>query len=224
MTDEAALALDRPGSAQRKIYDAALRVFAANGAAGITVSELAEAAGIARGTIYNNIDEPEKLFGAVSAAFSKEMLARTEATMRDLDDPARRVAMGMRLFVRRAHEEHDWGRFLVRFALSHAALRAMLHGPPARDIRNAIAAKRFKVDESYVPTLVSMLNGATMAAMAAVARGDQTWREAGSMSAELFLRAGGLTPAEARRVANEDVPPLSPTQRTPARTSKLKQS
>ncbi len=213
---------ERPGGARAKIYRAALRVFAENGGSDITISELAEAAGIARGTIYNNIDEPEKLFGKVSSALSHEMINRTEATMRDLDDPARRLATGIRLFVRRAHEEQDWGRFLVRFAFGQAAVQAMMREPPARDIRDAIAAKRFKVDASYAPTLVAMLNGSTMAAMSAVIRGDQTWREAGSMTAELFLRAGGLAPTEARRIAREELAPLAPAQREETRTRRRK--
>lgn len=211
------------GSARHKIYRAALRVFAENGGSEVSISELAEAAGIARGTIYNNIDAPEELFGQVSGALSSEMLARTEATMRGIDDPVARMAMGMRLFIRRAHEEHDWGAFLVRFGLSHAALRAMLQGPPARDIRTAIAAKRFKVDESYVPALLSMQNGATMAAINAVIRGDQAWRDAGAKSAELFLRAGGLTLSEAHKIAREELPPLAPAPRAPGRAAKRKQ-
>ncbi len=213
---------DPPGSARHKIYRAALRVFAENGGHDITVSELAEAAGIARGTIYNNIDAPEKLFGDVSAALSSEMLQRTEATMHEIEDPVRRMAMGMRLFIRRAHEEHDWGAFLVRFGLSHSALRAMLHGPPARDIRAAIEAKRFKTDASFVPALLSLQNGATMSAMNCVIRGDQAWRDAGAKGAELFLRAGGVAPAEAHRIANEELPPLAPAPR--ARTTRQKQA
>lgn len=208
--------------ARTRIYQAALRVFAENGGSEITVSELAEAAGIARGTIYNNIEEPEKLFGQVSASLSHEMIIRTEATMRDLTEPTQRLATGIRLFVRRAHEERDWGRFLVRFAFSDSALTAMMHEPPARDVRAAIAAKRFKVNESYAPTLVSLLNGATIAAMISVVRGDQTWRDAGSMTAEMFLCAGGLSRAEAHRIARSDLPPLAPVQSPAGRSSRKK--
>jgi AcrR family transcriptional regulator len=165
---------------------------------------------MARGTVYNNIKDPENLFGEIASALSHEMMVRTEATIGELGDPAERIATGLRLFIRRAHEEHDWGRFLVRFALSHAALRGMMLEPPARDIRNAMLAGRFKIDEAKIPILVTMLAGATMATMNAVIRGDQAWREAGSNTAELFLRAGGLSVAEARRVSRTELAPLSP--------------
>jgi AcrR family transcriptional regulator len=196
--------------ARAKIYQAALRLFAETGGSEVTVSDLANAAGIARGTIYNNIAEPENLLGEVAVALSREMLARTEATMRAISDPAERLATGARLFIRRAYEEPDWGRFLVRFSHNHAALQDAMREPPARDMRQAAKSGRFSVDADKIPALLSMLAGATIAAMNAVVRGDQTWRDAGSHTAELFLRAGGISPAEARRIAQRELPPLAP--------------
>jgi len=194
--------------ARARIYGAALRLFAERGGDALTVSELAEAAGIARGTIYNNIRKPENLFGEVANALAAEMITRTEAAMAGMQDPAARIAMGLRLFVRRAHEEKDWGRFLVRFALAHSALQNLMAGPPARDIANAIAQARFKADATSVPALITMLNGTTTAAMHAIIEGEQTWREGGSIAAELFLCAGGVSRREARNMSREELPML----------------
>lgn len=205
----------RGEAARTKIHRAALRLFAESGGSEVNVSDLAEAAGIARGTIYNNIDDPENLLGEVALSLSHEMMVRTEATMRDISDPAERLATGIRLFVRRSHEEHDWGRFLIRFSLSHAVLQGMMHEPPAHDLTRAIEAGRFKVDAAKIPALVTMLAGSTMAAMNAVIRGDQTWRDAGSATSELFLRAGGLGAAESRRISNIALPALAPPPSSP---------
>jgi AcrR family transcriptional regulator len=200
--------------ARARIYQAALRLFAENGGEAVTVSDLADAAGIARGTIYNNIAEPENLLGEVAVALSREMLLRTEATMRAFTDPAERLATGARLFIRRAYEEQDWGRFLVRFSHNHAALQKVMREPPARDTRQAVRSGRFKIGEDKIPALLSMLAGATIAAMNAVIRGDQTWRDAGSHTAELFLRAGGVPAAEARRIAQRELPLLAQAERS----------
>ncbi len=205
------------GGARVRIYKAALRLFGENRASGISVSDLADAAGIARGTIYNNIADPENLFVEVASALSREMLARTEATMQVVNDPAERIATGIRLFVRRAHEEQDWGRFLVRFGLDSAPLQDAMRAPPARDIARAIEAGRFRIGAGRVPALLTMLSGATLSAMNTVIKGDETWREAGSNAAELFLRAAGLSAAEARRVAQTELPQLAldqPASRT----------
>jgi AcrR family transcriptional regulator len=201
---------DRRRAVRSRIHQAALRLFAETGGAQLTVRDLAEAAGIARGTIYNNIQDPERLFSDVALDLSREMIACVERTMRELDDPVVRLATGLRLFVRRAHEDHDWGRFIVRFALSSGVLRSLMLEPPARDVAKAIAQGRFKADPSQAQALVHMLAGSTLAAMNAVIHGDQGWREAASATSELFLRAAGLSAHDARRIAHGALPDLAP--------------
>ena len=195
--------------AQARIHDAAVRLFAERGASDVAVSDLADAAGVARGTIYNNVARPDALFGEVAAHLAYEMVQRIEASMRGIEDPAARLATGLRLFVRRAHEEPHWGRFVVRFAASEDPLRAMMDEPPARDIRRAIDAGRFKIDSSRLKAAVALLNGAALSAMHGVIAGHQTWREGGSHAAELVLRAFGLPSAEARRLSETTLPPLA---------------
>ncbi|MDP3737516.1 MAG: helix-turn-helix domain-containing protein [Hyphomonadaceae bacterium] len=216
----------RAGGAKARIYGAAMRLFAESGANAVTVSDLADAAGIARGTIYNNVGQPENLFGEIASALAHEMIWRTEASMGDLRDPVARIATGVRLFVRRAHEDQDWGRFLVRFALAHTALQNLMTEPPARDIQQAISRGKFTAELSAVPALITMLNGATLAAMNAVIHGEQTWRSAGSLTAEFFLRAGGVARTNARKISRTELPPLAqkplkklsqPENRIPAR-------
>lgn len=209
-----------PTGARARIFRAAVRLFAESGRPDVTVSEIAEAAGIARGTIYNNIEAPEHLFGDVATALAQEMIARTDATMHAIDAPAERIATGIRLFVRRAHEEPDWGRFLTRYALENSALSRMMRDTPARDIRNAIRAGAFTARLEATPALLSMLTGATLAAMSAVIHGDQTWRSAGGGAAEFYLRACGVNAVEARRLCARPLAPLAPqdsTQRRPER-------
>jgi hypothetical protein len=40
--------------------------------------------------------------------------------------------------------------------------------------------------------------------------GQQTWREAGASTAELFLRAIGVPPSEARALEGAELPALEP--------------
>jgi AcrR family transcriptional regulator len=195
--------------AQARIHDAAVRLFAERGASEVAVSDLAEAAGVARGTIYNNVARPDALFGEVAGALAHEMVQRVEASMRGIEDPAARLATGLRLFVRRAHEEPHWGRFVVRFAASEDLLRTMMDEPPARDMRRALETGRFKIDASRLKAAVALLNGAALSAMHGVIAGHQTWRDGGSHAAELVLRALGVAPAEARRISETPLPPLA---------------
>lgn len=205
-------------SAQRRIHAAALKAFASSGSAGVTVSEVAEAAGIARGTVYNNISDPENLFFEVATELSIEMIWRVEATIADIDDPALRLATGVRLFIRRASEERDWGAFLVRFGLWHSDLHKLLEAPPVTDASLVMRKASRKIDPQRELAFVSLLSGATLAAMSAVIGGHQTWREAGISTAEMLLRAAGVPAAQARRLAGARLPDLAPSAPEPART------
>ena len=197
-----------PAPAQARIYEAAMRVFATTGTTQVSVSEVAQAAGIARGTIYNNVPNPDSLFEEVATSLGNEMHARIVASFNAIDDPAHRLACGIRFFVRRAHEEPQWGRFIARFALTTGSLRAMLSGPPARDLQYGMEKGRYSFRSEQLDSVIAFVSNVTIAAMFLVLNGEKTWREAGSDAAEFMLRSIGVPPEEARAFATTDLPEL----------------
>lgn len=195
-------------AAETRIHDAALRIFAEKGVTQLTVSELAEEAGVARGTVYNNLGSTDALFEEVAAGLADEMHRRVVSSFAEIDDPAHRLANGIRFFVRRAHEEPVWGRFIIRYAFSNDSLRAMWVGPPASDLRRGQEQKRYRIDPDQLQSALGMITGATLSAMLLVVEGHKTWRASGADTAELVLRALGVAPREARKIANLELPPL----------------
>ncbi|MGB0110290.1 MAG: helix-turn-helix domain-containing protein, partial [Terriglobales bacterium] len=106
---------------QKRIKQAALRLFGEKGVDRVNVKELAQSANVARGTIYNNQRaSTEQMFQEIATQLSFEMHQRVAATLAEIDDPVQRLAIGFRLFVRRAHEEPDWGAFIVRFTMNNS--------------------------------------------------------------------------------------------------------
>jgi AcrR family transcriptional regulator len=194
---------------EKRISVAAMRLFTEKGATDVTISELANEAGVARGTLYRNFESTEELFNKVVADFSDEMHERVTRTFAGIYDAAMRLAIGVRLWVRYAHENPLMGRFAVRFALTEQSLRAMFTGPPMRDVSAGIAAGRYDIDESMTPGVASLVIGATVSAMWMVLEGHQTWRDAGSSTAELLLRALGIDRDEAHRISTAELPTLS---------------
>ncbi len=194
--------------AQVRIYEAAVRFFAERGTTHASVTELAQAAGLARGTIYNNVANLDSLFEEVATALGDEMHARILVSLETMGDPARRLASGIRFFVRRAHDEPHWGRFIVRFAFTTSTMRSLLSGPPARDLRDGLSKGRYNFRPEQMQSVVSLVGSTTLAAMWLVLNGEKTWREAGSDAAELMLRAIGVPPEEAWAFASADLPPL----------------
>lgn len=196
-------------TAQKRIHEAALRLFAAKGASDISVSELAEAAGVARGTIYNNLDAPDRIFQYVAGQLATEMDQRVLITYDHLSDPAQRLAIGLRLYVKRAHDEPQWGRFLLSFGYTSESLRKLWSGPPMQDIVSGQQSGRFKILPDQNEAALGLVAGSTLSAILLVTEGLRTWREAGADAAELVLRALGVPPKQAHAVATVELPPLA---------------
>ena len=77
------------------------------------------------------------------------------------------------------------------------------------DIIAGVAAGRYAISPSSVDSVASLVLGATISAMWMVLEGHQTWREAGSSTAELLLRALGIEPAEAHEICMAELPRLT---------------
>jgi AcrR family transcriptional regulator len=201
---------NRMNSVRQRIYSAALRLFAEKGVTQLSVSELATAAGVARGTVYNNLRDPGALFEEIAVHFVEEMSEWLTDDLAAIDDPAVRMGLACRQYVRRAHEEPDWGRFITRFAYSTPSLQSLLLTGPGANLKAGMESGRYRVKPEQVRGVIGMMAGGVIAAMAAVLDGDPAWRSAGSDTAELLLAALGLQRAEARAIATMELPPLRP--------------
>jgi AcrR family transcriptional regulator len=194
-------------STEERISAAAVRLFVTKGTNQVTISELAQEANVARGTLYRNVGSMDSLFERIVAELSADLHHRVSASFVGIDDPAARLATGVRLWIRYAHENPTMGRFAVKFGLNEGALRTWMSGPPLQDVQAGIAAGRYEV--ANVDSVASLVMGATISAMWMVLEGHQTWREAGSTTAELLLRSLGVDSVEARQISMADLPDLS---------------
>ena len=205
MTEGPPNLLSKPS--QKRLREAALRVFAERGSE-VSLSDLAQAAGVARGTIYNNSGSTAEVLAQVADELILEMHHRVVKSCGKDEDPVHHLANGIRFFARRAHEEPHWGRFVNRFALNNPAMFGLWHGPFMDDILRAMKAKQYDFQSSRLPTVVSMIAGSVLGAMFLVMEGHKTWRDAGSETAEFILRALGISAEEASRLAKLPLPPL----------------
>lgn len=196
--------------AQKRLYDAALRLFVERGACQVSVSELAEAAGVSRGTIYNNLKSTTDLFRELAAQLTTEMTLRVVKSYADQDGPVERLSMGIRFYVRRAHEEPLWGRFITQFSLSNDTLFEVFRGAPVQDVLAGVDAKRYSFRPEQLLSVVSMISAVVLGAMFLVLEGHKTWRDAGSDAAELVLRALGVDAESAQQIAALPLPSLLP--------------
>lgn len=188
---------------QTRIYRAAFLLFAEKGGIDITVSELAQKAGLARGTIYNHLSSTQTLFEEVATQLTREMTEFVLKATKDESDPARRLSIGIRLFLKKSHDEPDWGKFLIRFGLSSGTLKALWEGPLVEDLQNGIKSGKFKVGSDQTASVLTLIGASTLGSMSLVREGTKTWKDASAEIVELILKALGVPLVEAKKLARK---------------------
>lgn len=193
---------------QKRIHDAAIRLFAEKRVEEVNITELAQFAGVARGTIYNNLNSVKSLFEDVASHLSAEMNERVAKSANPDMQPAERLANGIRFYIRRAHEEPHWGSFIVRYAASNATLQQMWNGPPMHDLLSGLASDKYNFRQDQLQSAMGMIGGSVLFAALLVLQGHKTWRDAGSDTAEFVLRALGVPADVAQTIAVQELPLL----------------
>lgn len=185
-----------------------MRIFAVEGGNSVAVSDLAREAGLSRGTIYNNLEDPTTLFASVCETVATEFRESILVACADMTDPAEKISASVRLCVRRVHDDPHWGRFIARYAMLEPKLGSFWAEMPAEELRRGLVAGRFKFHRDQVASITATAGGATFGAMSLVLDGRRTWREAGSDTAEIILRGIGIERAEARDITQRELEPL----------------
>jgi len=196
-------------SSRQRIHQAAMRLFTERGSSRISISELADAAGVSRGTIYNHVGSLQQLFGEVAAAMAEEMTRRVVRSFGDERDPAARLALGIRWYVKQAHDDPAWSRFVTRFAFCTTAMTSLWSGPAARDVIAGVSQRRYAIREDELMSAMAFVGSSVLAAMYLVREGLSTWRDAGSHCALMVLCALGMPADEARPLAHAELPELA---------------
>lgn len=199
-------------SSYERIMGAALRLFAERGVKEVNVRDLAVAAGVARGTIYAHLSSRQSLFAKVTSELIAEIREWAAANACENSASTLQLARAIRFFIWRAHEEPQWGRFIVCFASSESALQKMCSGPPMRHMIDGVEAGLYHLRPDQLSSSVAMMAGSVLGAMSLVLEGRKSWREAGIDTAELVLRALGVASDEARWIATTDLPLFLPTK------------
>lgn len=193
-------------SMEKYLLETAMVHFAETGERTISVSELSRKSGVARGSIYNNISEPEKLFQLVSASIAEAINADSERMMGQREHPHEKLACFLSLFMRISHNQPNWAKFVTRFAPHAPELRSLWSHIPAREVAKGIKTGIFDLRQDRVSYYVPMLAGTTYSFIFLVADGEKSWKEASTILIQMMLEAGGVDESEALRVANLRLP------------------
>lgn len=199
-------------SAQRRLYQAAIHLFAERGIDQVSISDLAERANVARGTVYNHIDSIESLFEEVASTLTQDMNQRVLLSLRHYNDNNSKLAAAIRLYIKRAHEEPEWGLFISRFGFISPALRQLGSGVLVKLLLHGMERGHYQVRTDQLSTALVTICSSVIGAMYLVREGLRTWRDAGSDCAEMVLRALGLSAELARAIAQQPLQTIPATE------------
>jgi AcrR family transcriptional regulator len=133
---------------RQALIDAGYQMMAEKGIDAATMVEIAELADVGAGTAYNYFASKDELAMAVMEQAMHRLAQRIEAVTDTFADPGQVYAFGIRQVMNAATTDRRW-RWLLRRSevIADAMYRVM--GPFAiRDIRNAVAAGRYRVEDA----------------------------------------------------------------------------
>lgn len=191
---------------QSRLYRAALRLLADTGAEQVSVSDLARAAGVARGTVYNNLERPGLRFDDLSRIIAPQTETALRQLVAPLQDPAQKLSVLIRAMLRQADSDPVWGAFILRFVLVDTTLQRFWSGLPAQILEEGRRAGLFHYEGIALPSLTSQMGGAVLMAVTYVHNRRRNWDELGRETAELVLRSAGVPHRQARTAARCPLP------------------
>jgi AcrR family transcriptional regulator len=162
---------------RRRILEGAERAFQATGYRSASVPDIAAEADVSVGLIYRYFESKQELFLAVCQAATEQKLDELAVALSEISDPAERIRVAVRLFVRSFVDE-GWGAIIVQAwaeAENQPRLRDMLQRLTEQQrtfaamfMREAIARREAsaELDVGAFSLAVSMLLSGTIARQA----------------------------------------------------------
>lgn len=194
---------------QNRLWHAAIGVLSETGAEQVNISDLAKAAGVARGTVYNNLDTPTLRYDRLSAQMTNHSEAALADALSHVDGAANQISVLIRLMLRRADRDPVWAAFIARFVLMDPNLQKFWSGIPARILMEGRQAGTFFYDGIALDSVTSQMGGAVLMGIIYVHHGRMKWDAVGADTVRLVLRSVGLSEADATQATKCPLPDIT---------------
>lgn len=188
------------------LVDAARRLIARKELGEIALLEVAAEAQVSNGTIYNYFRTRDEVLEAVGIAMASEFSDAISTLSTGVHSGAQRLCIGVRMFIGRASDDPSWASALLRIIHFGQATRSRLAAHVLDDLREGCREGTFAFEDESIA--LDLVLSCTTGAMRAVVEGR---RVAGHdvQVAEMILKALGVTPAKARKIASLPLPVMA---------------
>jgi len=184
------------------ILSAAEALFGARGVEAVSIDEIAYAADLAKGTLYNHFADKDALAGEIARTARKDGEACVVAANHGLDDPVRRTVRGIIVFARFAQEKPERARALLRMTPRASDPAAGMNAGLRDDIVAGVSSGAFAVADAEMATLSVLGVGHILIARIVDSAGSRADARATAAALGGFvLRGLGIPAARANRIA-----------------------
>ena len=201
------VAAERRARMRARLLDSALALVAERGVAATSIDDIITAARVSRGTFYKYFDAPETLLRELALELTNDILRAVHPLVLQHDDPAARIATGMRVVVRLVYSRPAVGSFFLRLGWPDIDRRHVLVDLVQRDLADGIQRGRF----TAMPILLALniVAGTALGAIHAVLC-KVSARDIAEQAAASTLRALGIEAEQAARLVALPLPQLLP--------------
>jgi AcrR family transcriptional regulator len=189
-----------------RLMETALAVFAEKGVGASVIQDVIAAAGVSQGTFYNYFRTNEELLLAVAEELSNELINAIEQTVSQYEDPAVRIATGVRLYLYKARAFPLFARFVVQTGLHLASPNNLIYEYVPQHLETGFASGRFH--RMPVEVAIDLIGGQALMAIARLESGVAADDYPEWVVATL-LRALGVPQKDAQRIAFAPLLPVA---------------
>lgn len=190
---------------RRSLVDAALRLIARKEVGEIALLEVAAEAEVSNGTIYNYFRTRDEVLEAVGIALATEFSDAISVLSANVKSGAQRLSIGVRMFIHRAADDHQWANALLRIIHFDQAIRSRLATHVLSDLREGLREGAFTFEDEGIA--LDIVVACTTGAMRSIVEGRAVTGHDVQV-AEMVLKALGATPARARKIASLPLPTI----------------
>lgn len=202
------VAAQRRERMRSRLLSSTLQLVAAQGASLTSIDDVIAAAGVSRGTFYKYFQSPQDLVQELATKMARDLVCLADPVVRERDDPAERIACGIRLVCRLALHDPVAAGFLVQLGWPDTQGPNLLLDFVRRDIDEGIRRGRFR--SMPMSLALNMVSGAAIGAIHCMLKPDCDPNFA-ELTAAAVLRSLGVANQVSESVANKPlgrVPPL----------------
>jgi AcrR family transcriptional regulator len=203
----------RTGQARRartraKILSAAFTLFDKRGVDQVTVEDVREKAGLARGSFYNYFVTYEEMLKALAAEIARQINREQSERFDTVSNMAERIWSNLRYTILRGASDRSCSEILVRITPLVGPLNEEMRVHAERDLLMSVKRKAVDVPSAGVALDLGYGLATMMLQRALNGRIDLKELEAAGL---MLLRAFGVPEVEARRISRLPLPQLPET-------------